>query len=99
MIHEEINRIKNDTSKAAKMSKKSQAIVNTSVYQKLITIFEALDIDSNGVITDGDIDKALSGKDGHIFKPLIMQIAKHAKSIDITTFEMCFRDFLRVGYY
>lgn len=96
MIAEEIDRIKTDTTKASKISKKSQQIINTSVFHRLITIFKAIDIDSNGVISEADIEKAVSGQYGHIFRPLITQIAKHSKSIDIGTFENCFRDFLRV---
>jgi Ca2+-binding EF-hand superfamily protein len=96
MIAEEIERIKNETYKASKLSKKSQEIVNTSVFHRLITIFKALDADSNGIISEGDLEKALSGKLGTIFRPLAAQIAKHHKSIDLRTFENCFRDFLRV---
>lgn len=97
MISEEIERIKEESHKASKLSKKSQEIINTSVFHRLITIFKALDADSNGVISESDLEKALSGKLGNIFRPLADKIAKHGRSIDLKTFEQCFRDFLRVG--
>lgn len=96
LIKEELEKIKSESYKAVKLSKNSQEIINTSVFQKLIAIFKALDKDNNGVISPLDLEKALAGKLGKIFRPLAMHISRHKKTIDFRTFEACFRDFLRV---
>lgn len=96
LIRDELERIKSESYKAARLSKNSQEIINTSVFQKLISIFKALDADKNGVISELDIEKALAGKLGKIFRPFAMHISRHKKAIDFRTFESIFRDFLRV---
>ena len=96
LISEEIEKIKTDSFKAAKLSKRSQEIINTTVFHKVMAIFRALDSDSDGVITTDDLENVLTGKLGKIFRPFAKIISTQDQPMDYQLFASCFRDFLRV---
>lgn len=97
LIAEEFEKIKTDSFKAVRLSKRSQEIINTTVFHKIMTIFRALDADSDGVISTNDLEKVLAGKLGKIFRPFARMMAHQEYQMDYQAFAGCFREFLRVA--
>lgn len=96
LVAEEVQKIKRDSSKAVKMSKRSAEIISTSLCEKVAAIFIALDADKDGIISSLDLEKSLSGNLYKVFRPLIKIISVHPKPMDYPSFESNFRQFLRV---
>lgn len=98
MVAEEVEKIKKDSSKAVKMSKRSTEILKTSVCEKMLSIFQALDFDQDGVLSLGDLEKTLSGRLSEVFQPFVKTVANIQKPMDSSSFETSFRRFLRVDF-